>query len=190
MSHETDERLELYALGRLDEPQVAAVEEHLLICALCQERLDDVESFAMAMHEAIASEPPMPPRTAWFSWLTKWPTYIWVPAMAALILAASLWMGLGRNQLPPLATLQLTAIRGDVGSVAPARETDIQLTDAPAGTALRAEVVDSGGGAIWNGPGQTIRITKTLAPGTYFARLYDASGKLLHEYGFRVRGAL
>ena len=38
-SHITAEALELYALGRLSEPEGAAVEEHLLICEHCQEAL-------------------------------------------------------------------------------------------------------------------------------------------------------
>jgi hypothetical protein len=184
ISHQTDEQLELYALGRLDEPGQAVVEEHLLVCVTCQQRLDEVEAFAMAMHQAIASGPAQElEKTGWLAWFRAWlwPWPAAVAGFAALMLTIILSVHPGRN-LAPLASLQLTAIRGDVPAVAPARETDITLTDAPAGTALRVEVVDATGGKV----ADSLRITKSLAEGSYFVRLYDSSGKLLHEYGFRV----
>ena len=53
-SHQGDDQLELYALGRLSEPEQAVIEEHLLICEACRQRLDDVEAYAKAMRQAIA----------------------------------------------------------------------------------------------------------------------------------------
>jgi hypothetical protein len=192
ISHQTDDALELYALGRLPEPQVAVVEEHLLICGACQERLDEVEAFALAMRAGIAAEPAPEPRTAWFGWLRQ-PVAAWAGGFAIAVLAVGLYASLGRSHVAPLASLQLTAMRGEVQSAAPAKETDITLTDAPAedAGALRVAVVDAAGGTVWSGaPGlRTVRITKQLAQSSYFVRLYDGSGKLLHEYGFRVTDA-
>ena len=203
-SHETDEQLELYALGRLPEPRVAAVEEHLLVCFACQERLDEVETFALAMRQAVAGEPEARAHTSWFRWPGLWfgrlrlqdlrpPAFIWAGGFTALLLAAGLYFHSGRN-VAPLASLQLTAIRGDIQSATPAQETDITLADAPAGTALRGEVVDATGGPVWNGPlegdAPKIKLLKPLTPGNYFVRLFDNTGKLLHEYGFRVRDVL
>jgi anti-sigma factor RsiW len=37
--HVTDECLEQYSRGTLEEPRLAEVEEHLLICEHCSERL-------------------------------------------------------------------------------------------------------------------------------------------------------
>ncbi|MCL4487766.1 MAG: zf-HC2 domain-containing protein, partial [Chloroflexi bacterium] len=45
--------IELYALGRLAETDTAGVEEHLLICGECQERLADWDVYARAMRAAI-----------------------------------------------------------------------------------------------------------------------------------------
>ena len=183
---QSDEQLELYALGRLGEPAIAQVEEHLLICAACQERLDETESFAVAMREAIAAEPA--PRS-WFARFRdmgfRMPAPIWAASLAALLLALGMYLHSGRNSLPPLALLQLTAVRGDVPAVEPARETDITLADAPAGLTLRVEVVDAAGGTVWKGT-DTLKIAGPLPVGSYFVRLYDGSGKLLHEYGFLV----
>ena len=85
-------------------------------------------------------------------------------------------------------------MRGAMPSVVPARETDITLADAPPDADLRIEIVDSAGGAVWSGAldshSHKIALARQIAPGNYFVRLYDQSGKLLHEYGFQVRGGL
>lgn len=191
--HETDEQLELYARGQLPEPRVAAIEEHLLICVSCQERLDDVEAFALAMRRAAASEPGREARTSWFAWLRR-PVWSGALGFAAIVLAAGLYLNFGRSHMAPLASLQLTAMRGNVQSVGLAQETDITLADAAPGRALRVEVVDSGGKPIWTGSldgnDNRIQLKKQLSPDNYFVRSFDATGKLLHEYGFRVGGAL
>jgi hypothetical protein len=57
-SHPDDEQLELYALGRLNEPEQAVIEEHLLICEACRQRLDQIEAYAKAMRRAIADSSP------------------------------------------------------------------------------------------------------------------------------------
>jgi anti-sigma factor RsiW len=41
--HLTDERLAEYSKGRLDEPQLGEVEEHLLICERCRVRLTEFD---------------------------------------------------------------------------------------------------------------------------------------------------
>lgn len=193
--HETDEQLELYALRRLPDERIEAVEEHLLVCEVCQERLNDVEAFATAMRDAIGTEPVLVPRQPWFQWL-RTPAMAWGGAFAIVIVAIGLYMSQNPRVsrggvIAPVASFQLTAMRGEMPSMPPALETDITLTDLPAGNGLRAELVDASGGAVWNGDvaptGGHIRISKQLAQGTYFVRLYDGSGKLLHEYGFRVQ---
>ena len=168
------------------------MEEHLLVCVTCQERLDEVESYALAMREGIAAEPAPEPRTDWFAWLRQ-PRAAWAGGFAIAVLVAGIFLSLDRSHVAPLASLQLTAMRGETHSVSPAQETDITLTDAPTENtaALRVDVVDAAGGTVGSSPpgGGAVKITKQLAEGSYFVRLYDGSGKLLHEYGFRVAGA-
>jgi hypothetical protein len=198
MLHQTDEQLELYTLGRLPEPAVAALEEHLLICEGCRKRLDETEAFALSMRAAIAREPAESPGTGWLEWfhlgalrfaeLRKFAP-LYAGGFAAILLLAAFYVH-SRGSAPPVASIALTAMRGDMLSVKAARETDIILTDAPAGSDIPAEVVDAAGGMIWRGvlPGNThkLQVLKQLAPGSYFVRIYDDTGKLLHEYGFRV----
>lgn len=191
--HETDDDLELYALGRLTEERVANVDEHLLICASCRKRLNEAEAFAVAMREAIGGEPKAAASTNWH-WLSAWrqPGLAWAGAFASLLVALGLFVHFGVTPVAPLATLQLAAVRGEMPTVTQARETYISLIDAPAVTGLKAEVVDSNAGILWTGPlplrdAHRIRLTKQLDPGDYFVRLYSDDGKLLHEYGFQVR---
>jgi len=192
ISHQTDEQLELYALGRLSPPLVAEVEEHLLVCGSCQERVDDLQAYAFAMREAIASEPAQPARWHWQSWL-QMPALVWAGGIASIVFAIGIYLQVS-PQVAPLAALQLTAMRGAMPSVAASRETDITLADAPSETALRAEVINSSGSALWSGALEsrthTIPVTRRLAPGNYFVRLYGDGGKLLHEYGFQVKAGL
>src|SRR5690242_9702612 len=51
--HASDDDLELYSLGRLDEPELGKVEEHLLICAECQARLERQDEFTNAARSAL-----------------------------------------------------------------------------------------------------------------------------------------
>ncbi len=190
ISHESDERLELYALGRLAEPQVALVEEHLLVCPACQARLETLETFALSMQAAISSEPAPVSKAegSWTAWLhLKQPALAWAFGFAVLLLGVGFFIHSGESPLAAFATLQLTAVRGDIPSVAPAREMVITLADLPPEPGLRAEVVDSTGGPIWSGTADSVKLRNPLSAGNYFVRLDDSSGKLLHEYGFTVR---
>ena len=50
--HISGDSLEQYALGQLREPDLAIVEEHLLVCEHCRARLADVDAFIRAMRDA------------------------------------------------------------------------------------------------------------------------------------------
>jgi hypothetical protein len=52
LSHIDDGSLELYALGRVSQFEVVALEEHLLVCPYCTERLASVADFATAARDA------------------------------------------------------------------------------------------------------------------------------------------
>lgn len=45
--------LEGYVRSRLDAPELAAVEEHLLVCRECRRRLEDEERLIGAVREAL-----------------------------------------------------------------------------------------------------------------------------------------
>ncbi len=192
-SHESDERLELYALGRLCDSEVIGIEEHLLVCDVCRERLDESAGAAFVIGEALRANP-VPFQRSLLDWLKNgWlrPQFAFAGALAVLVLAVGLlWRG--NSGLAPVASLQLTAMRGDdVRSVPLARELDITFGDAAG--ASKVEVVDSNGSPVWSGAPELVggavraKVVKPLSRGEYFARVYDSAGRMLHEYGFRVR---
>jgi hypothetical protein len=54
-SHVTEDALEAYALRKLSLRDVAPLEEHLLICPVCQTRLDEVDEYVRAAKAAAAA---------------------------------------------------------------------------------------------------------------------------------------
>jgi len=52
LQHIDDNSLELYALGRLSDFEVFAIQEHLLICTACRTHYDEILEFASTMREA------------------------------------------------------------------------------------------------------------------------------------------
>ena len=208
--HGTEGQLEEYALGRLSDSDLPAFEEHLLMCTACQERLEEVDAFSGALRDVyreessravskVPSETNPSPRaiwrkpSEWFEWLRVPRLAVACAGVAILIAGAAVFSGGGKN-LSPTASLQLTAVRGDMPFVNQAREVDLTLMDAPdSGVHWQADVADGTGHIKWAGKtspaaaGVKIEIRKALAPGDYFVRLYGADGALRHEYGFRVR---
>ena len=198
--HGTDDQLELYARGRLPAPDVVVLEEHLLMCEACVERLEETEQWSLAARAVLREEPVA--ETGWRSWPSfTWSGGGWVRqpgfamALAVLLLIAGAvgYFSRGGLKLAPVATLQLTAMRGDMETVPPAQEVDLTLTDAPASGEFRVQVVDEVGSQVWDGKvtgtagGRAVRLQRRLRQGAYFVRLYGLDGQLMHEYGFRVR---
>ncbi len=206
-NHIEDDELEFYALGRLCESRVEAVEEHVLICESCQDRLAETEAYVQAVRAAAAKliERPTPWWQRWWERLgaLRWtPKPVWAAA-SALVLLAIIWWGassLSRTQsdLPPVA-VALISVRGE----------DAGIGRAPVGRSLRLEadltglevagnctleLVDSEGRPLgrWTVAAKDYRaatVTSPLAPGRYWVRLYAAgrTQDLLREYGFEVR---
>ena len=190
MYHGTEEEFELYAMGRLATNRSGRLEEHLLVCDPCRQQLDDAAAYCLTMRQEL-SKPAKP--AFWFGW--NWlrlpsPAMVGLAMAAAvllLVVAGSVLLRPGTS-LVPLATVQLSAMRGEMAVAVEARETDMILLDAGSYVG-NVEVVDATGGFMWKGPlaeGGRLRVPKALAKGTYFVRLYDGL-KLTREYGFHVR---
>lgn len=62
--HIDDDSLEAYSLGRLTEDDAARVEEHLLICAACCDRLTGWDEYLRAMKTALRTSRPQSHQTA------------------------------------------------------------------------------------------------------------------------------
>ena len=194
-SHGTDDQLEAYVLGRLTQSELATLEEHLIICCACRDRLSATELFTAGMKEALVPEAPKASSAGNFSW-SVWvrkPFISMIFAMLLLVAALSLFSP-GRTKFAPSATLTLAADRGAIPATGPARQFNFSLADSPTnGGTFRVEIANAMGQTVWNGlahstqSGVQVKAEQKLPPGDYFVRLHGASGELLREYGFLIR---
>jgi hypothetical protein len=190
--------LELYAMGRLSEAASEPVEEHILVCETCQERLTEAESYVRAMRGALDKSQqagqthPFLNRVRGFF---EMPQLAWgsvgVAACAAAVFLSTMVM---KRDGPPVA-VSLSAMRGADAVVAAGGplDLDLDMNGLPAAS-YRVEVVDASGKPIWsvatsavqNGRLRT-RVGKRLAPGQYFIRVNPADGSTAREYGLSVK---
>jgi hypothetical protein len=190
--HPGEDTLEEYAFNRLAEDEAAPLEEHLLICSLCQDRLAAVDEYIRLM-KATASQfqtnaSGKPAENA----LAR--GFGWAGLAAACCLAAVSWVNPRRPAKQP-AQIELFAFRSAEMAHAPAGRPvnlSIDVSDLAAPAGYRVQVVDSAGRQEWSGEGgasgTTLRVAvgKTLAPGVHWVRLSTSSGELLREFGLRI----
>jgi hypothetical protein len=181
--HPDDDAFENYAFDRLSANDLAAFEEHLLICENCQRRLERTDEYIRLMKAATAAyiteHPERPPAKLRERGLR------WNAAAAAVLLLTCLTALLSwRTPSGEPRVVVLDAYRG-VASEAPAGkplDLKIDLKDVPPAAAYRVEIVDATGRRVWFG-GTPARLTKGLSPGVYWARLSTDAGEPLREYG-------
>lgn len=195
-SHISEELLEKYAFRRLTEQESAPVEEHLLICPTCQDRLNEVDDYIQVMKLA-ASQPPLKGR---FSNLGGWPFPARLGIASLIVIIGALvipWRG--RNM--PAREVTLVASRGS-------SSTPVAEARAGPGLILRMDVseiakfdnytvslVNSEGRELWrtlapaNQHQLLVRSPAKLAAGRYWVRLFDTSQPpvLLREYGLELK---
>lgn len=206
--HPSEDALEEYALGLLAEEDAAELEEHLLVCASCQDRLRETDEFIAAMREATRRWQQAPPprwRLAWGR-VQRWfeiPAVPWAAAAAAVIVLVLLVPRLlleprERGMQPLTVLLRATrAFEPGMFAQAPAGR-PLELAWDPAGLGgdecCRLEVVDAQGRTLvetrvrQQTEGAHARV-EGLQPGTYWVRLYGLKpgGLLLREFGLNVR---
>ena len=182
--HLGEETLEEYAFGRLVEPELGRVEEHLLVCEDCQDALAEIDKYIGLMKAAMAEPAVRVSARRRFS-------FVAAGSIAAGVAIAALLPRLGPS-LPP-ETVKLVSMRGaEIAHLSANHAADlrIEMPDLPDGE-YRVEVVDAAGGPVWSGiawaVGNQLRVSepKRLRSGVYWIRLYSASGELLREFGLK-----
>lgn len=201
--HPDDEQLEAYALGRLPSAALDLMEEHLLICQDCQEKVELIDDLKRALSRVVSKDY-RPSR--WRTWRGLFTSPGWrlrmIPLAGTLAVAAAVgFTALSPRPVAqgPRAEAALGAMRdgGSVTVVPAGRELGLQLD--VRGLDLetyRVAVVDSAGRSVWteagvgvSGETDTIPVglTTGLRAGIYYVRLLRASNQLAREYQLEAR---
>jgi hypothetical protein len=202
--HVSEERLEEYCLGSVPATELESVENHLLVCPQCQDRLGETEQYVRTVRQAAAAvaasqlEQRRRRRAMVERFLRPVPMTAAAAAVAALLLLAMILPPRKtRIERPVAVTLELT--RGDESSSAraPARKPlalvldltglaqlnsyDVQIVDAAGGTVLRSVAKADRGHAL-------VATSSRLAQGMYWVRVYDPSAQAtpLREFGLEL----
>ena len=190
--HVDAEDLERYSMGTGSPEATPLIEQHLLTCGACQERLLETDDYLRAMRTSAK-------QLRWDGEAAKgraWEIPSRFPALLAVACGIVLVVAAPRFIRPaePLVAVSLTALRGDgAGNSAPSgRELMLHpdLTGLAEGSWYRLEIVDETGRAVRQG-----KLTQAqkgiqvpgLGSGLYFVRVYLPAGELLREYGLRIR---
>ena len=208
LNHATEDGLERYSMGRLPEAEAEVLEEHLLVCAVCQERLTEADQYVCAVRAAAsklrASE--FANRRGAATWS---PGFFAKPALALPLgaifcLAIVWWAAPGWRAFPsagaqPVAVLLETVRGGEpaAGASAPSGRPLVLETDLaglPVSSAYDLKVIDQAGSQVERlraapeGGRLSARVSKGLGKGRYWVRLYSGEGAtdLLREYALRV----
>ena len=195
--HLGEDKLEAYAMAQLADAELANVEEHLLVCSTCIDRLEEIEGFTTAMQHAAqrirSEEAQVPAREGFLERIRNWtPSPIPILGGALAVAALVLMVGINVEQKPGAPVdVELIAVRGTTFGTAEAghalhlRMDSKGISDAPM---WRVEIVNDTGGRVWNGTGTSTAdgilaaADRSFKPGTYFVRLLDGSGETAREY--------
>ena len=204
--HATEETLELYSLETLPEAETEVLEEHLLVCPECQQRLTGTDVYVRHMQAAAAKLRTEGPgrRAGGFVGVFAWPAPVWAAVVVICLLGLG-WAVIGKKSILPVQSapiaVALQAVRGvedtSTASVPEGRPLTLEadLTGLPAEELLEMELVDAGGhpahrsGVKPEGRRAVLPIPSGLSEGTYWVRLYTAGprNELLREYALRVQ---
>ena len=199
--HPTEDLLEEYSFGRIREPELTALEEHLLICTQCQTQLLAIDEYRSVLKSGIAAferdrQSALAPSPRAFPKLTG---RMLLAAAALLTFSGAIaWRRYGpaRDVSEPM-TVRLIALRGSGGDgSAHARagrrlELVIDRMDLPPSLSYRLEIVGSSGRQVWSGitrvAGQDISadVNDHFHLGVYWVRLYSGE-QVRREFALHI----
>jgi hypothetical protein len=199
--HIEDDDLERYSMRTLGETQTPALEEHLLFCHSCQNRLYEMDQFLESIR-AVAPGVSREKETLWLrlrklvtvSWPTNYPAWAAASAVLALVCLVGLtWQFRQGATGKPIAVV-LVAERG--GAVtAPANRAlllELDTKGLPNMTSYRLQVVDQFGArvaesSVSHRDGRIkFPVGAKLAAGDYLVRLFSPQGEQLREFAVRL----
>ena len=192
IDHHVDvEDLESYSIGTSSPADSTRIEEHLMVCECCQDRLQETDDYVLAVRKASLKWQ----RDERAAKRSEWRLAAWFPPLAALACGLMLVVSALHlvRQPAPVVAVSLSALRGNgAGTGAPAGQQLIlhpDLTGLAARSSYRLEIVDQTGHAVRQAtlvPAQAGVSISGLHAGQYFVRVYLPEGDLLREYGLQV----
>jgi hypothetical protein len=190
--HPDEDVLENYAFYRLCEREACDLEEHLLVCEKCQDKLAQTEEYIRLMKGGTAAyvteldggaQPGARHRQQGSGWNAAAAAILLLTCMSALLS----W----RAPLGAPHAILLDALRGsssgDISQAPSYQPLDLQidLKEVQPAAGYHVEVVDAAGRRVWFGE-TPARITPGLPPGAYWVRLSTDTGKPLREYSLNI----
>lgn len=195
--HPGEDTLELYCLDRLDEQEAAPIEEHLLVCEACRQRVTDLDVFLKAARQATrelrSEERYSGAETSW-TWLFR-PGWLAAGALAVITLAVVPMM-----LRPAMQEVSVSAYRGaseqtgaGVAQAGRPLRLHLDLTGIPAEGCCILEIVSADGKVL-----REVNVSPAdnrtsldqpdgLTRGQYWLRVKSAAGADLREFGLTVR---
>ncbi len=193
IDHHVDvEDLERYSLGSSSPAESTQIEEHLLTCECCQDRLQETDDYVLAVEMAsrqLRQDQEVTERRGW-----RFP--VWFPPLVAVACGLLLVLAALRLVRPPgpIVAVSLSAQRSNGGGAGAAAGQRLvlhpDLTGLAESSSYRLEIVDQSGRAVRQGVlgrSQTGFAIPGLGAGQYFVRVYLPAGELLREYGLQIQ---
>ena len=209
-SHAPEDLLERYSMRRLTDEESELLEDHLMFCQWCQDKLESVESFLYVAREAsrrvrredleFQASSPIWSRFHGFSLTNLFGadhprSWFTLPITAAAMACMALFLMVPRSQEAGYQQVRMESFRGtlaqSVNSTQPL-EIILNLDGLPPSPAYRVEIVNAEGAtsasslAEPQGNSLTVRLKSKLSPGQYWMRLYvPGVNELLREFSLR-----
>jgi len=191
--HIDENLLDQYAIGQLGGDTIEAVEEHLLECRHCQERLIALDEF-IGLFRAAATQPDARPVPFWQRF-PKVRVLAWSAAAVMATVVSFISLEFRKPAMTP-ATVLMQAFRGPETTTVVAAGKPVRLIFdlQPAGSSqdYQFEVVNLLGTRLLASPvefdqGRPSVLINQLEPGSYWARISrKADSELIAEYGLRA----
>jgi hypothetical protein len=199
-AHLPEETLMGYASGLLTDRELSDLEEHILMCEVCQLQLEAVDEHLRSAAEAareIREEERLRKKARASSWQWGNPKLLWVGALATVMVATvTLLSPKGTPQVTP-AEVSLSASRGAAQALVSHIQAGnivlkVDTSELPNLPVYRLQVVDGAGREIWSGPVPNVRqhirvaISHPLRSGQYWVRLFAPDQTQVREFGLVV----
>jgi hypothetical protein len=190
-AHLNDEVLERYAMSRLSETESESVEDHIVTCVQCLDRLDQTTAFVNGMRAALEESSEEPEKMKWPKWIQRWnATPVWTGA--AFTAAAVLFMVNRPRDMASPAVVMLDGTRGTSTVVHGTGPFDFELFMPAEGKSYHVELLDSSGEKRWESdvPGMKGKlhavVKQHISTGQYYLHVTEPTSGSQHDYAVRI----